>query len=106
MHESKLLPPFTEGHPCLFQEEPLHCSNARAYRPADLSQRLPISLSGDQYFGKPLRSWVDQVRKLERHRLYGSELVNQYIYQMSMYCDSCVKGPQGAGVENELVQQR
>jgi len=105
LHEPELQPPFSECHPCLFQEEPLHSSNARTYRPADLSERLPISWLGNQYFGESPCSWVDQVRKLERHHLYGPELVNQHIYQVAMYRDSRAKGSQYAGVENELVQQ-
>src|SRR5271156_4146330 len=76
LHQSELLPPFSQGHSCFFLKKPLHGSSARTHRPANASEGLSISRIGIQQFRKPLRSWVGQGRKLQRHRLYRLELID------------------------------
>jgi len=91
VHQPELLSPFSQGHSCFFLKKPLHCSSARANRLANTSEGLPISRIGIENFRKSLRSWISQVRELQRHRLYRFELGDNHTNQMTMLFDFCAQ---------------
>jgi len=63
-HETKLLPPLTEGKACIFQKESLHSPFAGTSQFAELLERPGLRWIGQERLGDSKGSWVARVRKL------------------------------------------
>lgn len=105
LHQAKLLSPLAEGQAHVLLEESLHRSPAGARRFAKIGEWPAVPRVGQQYFGDSERPRIGRSGKLQRNRLNGRKLVEDYVYQMSLPRDSVLQSAKQACMENEFLQQ-
>src|SRR5512147_2446663 len=102
MHHPKLLTPFSEAHSSLLLEQSFHRPLARPGHPAKLRELLTIARIGDEFFGDPNCTWIGNVRKLQRNRLEGFELIRDQVDQVALPNDRVPKSAERAGIQDEF----
>jgi len=106
LHQSKLLPPFAQGHSGVNLKQALHRSSACPARLADARKLLAIAWIGYQGRSNSNSPCVGDIRKLEWNHLNLRKFISNDVDQVTLPCNVLFESTGRAGPENQFPQQR